>query len=286
MNKSINFNRMKRQLVILIFFSVVMGKQLHAQEENEKNPILTNKFQLGIGLFIPNQNVKFGVNASSENNDIDFGETFDFSNSTVRPNMSFNWRFSKFWKLSAEYFNASYSKDWVLEEDIEIGDGDYTFDEGSDVELGYKINLYRIYVGRVISSGQKHELGAGLGAHILNAGPYIEGDVIVNGNDNEFRRAETTVTAPLPNIALWYYYAPTEKWSFSASVDWFGITVNDYSGSLWDIIPGVRYQVIKNLAVSLDYRYFKLNVDVKKDNWGGSFDMSFKGPTITFIGSL
>lgn len=264
---------------------IVVNQQIIAQETEEKNPILTSKFQLGFGLFIPTQNVKFGVDASSGDQDINFGKTFDFNNSAARPEVSFSWRFSKFWKLNAEYFNASYAKKLVLEEDIEIGD-DYVFNEGSNVKIGYKINLYRIYVGRIISSGMKHELGGGLGFHILNVGPYIEGDVIVNNTDNEFKTASTSVTAPLPNIALWYYYAPTNKWSFTANVDWFGITIDKYSGSLWDIIPSVRYQVIKNFAVSLDYRYFKVNAKVKEDSWKGSFDLSFSGPTITLYGNL
>jgi hypothetical protein len=280
---------MKKILLILLLSITAFGQHLFSQEATatvEKNPILTNKFQLGLGLFIPTQNVKFGVDVSAGDQDINFGETFDFNNNVARPEVSFDWRFSKHWNIVAEYFNASYSKKMELKEDIEIGEGDYIFGKGSNVELGYKINIYRLYVGRVISTGLKHELGGGLGLHLLNVGPFIEGDVIVNGADNEFKRASTSLTAPLPNIALWYYYAPTEKWSFTANVDWFGITVNDYSGSLWDIIPSVRYQIIKNLAVAVDYRYFKVNAKVKKEVWNGTFDMSFEGPTITLFGSL
>ena len=276
---------MKKQVLILLFLSVGLGQIIFAQEVEEKNPILTNKFQLGVGMYIPSQNVNFSINAGSEDQAIDFGKTFDFNNNAVRPEFSFDWRFSKNWKLAAEYFNASYSEKRTLNEDINVG-GDYTFEEGSNVKLGYRINLYRIYVGRLISIGQKHELGGGLGAHVLNLGPFIEADIDVNGNDNEFKRAATSITTPLPNIALWYYYAPTKKWSFTASVDWFSLKVDEYSGSLWDISPSVRYQVIKNLAVALDYRYFKINANVNKSAWDGSFDMSFSGPTITFFGSL
>jgi len=281
---------MKKTFLYIIFLIIVSNQFLFAQEENEnqqtKHPILTSKFQLGAGLFIPTQKVKFSVNASSETNEINFGKSFDFNNNAARPNISFDWRFSKKWKLSAEYFNASYSKKIELEESIEIGNGEYTFEEKSEVKIGYKINLYRILVGRVISSGLKHELGGGLGFHILNIGPYIEGNVIINGTDNEFKTASISETAPLPNIALWYYFAPTEKWAFTARLDWFGLTVNEYSGSLWDFGPSVRYQIIKNLGIAVDYRYFKVNANVNKDFWDGSLDLSFSGPTISIIGNL
>ena len=275
---------MKRSLTIILLLVTASTQILLAQEEISKHPILSSKFQLGFGIYIPTQRVQFKVNADAEDNDINFDETFDFNNNQVTPLVNFDWRFSKNWKLAAEFFNINYKTTAVLEKDIEAGD--YVFNKGSNVGVGYRINMYRIYVGRVISRGFKHELGAGLGLHVLDLGPFIEGNVIVNGNENEFRRARISATAPLPNIALWYYYAPTEKWSFSAHVDWFALTINQYSGSLWDVSPKVRYQIIKNLGVSFDYRFFGVNANINEENWNGGVKLSFSGPTFTIIGNL
>ena len=275
---------MKRSLTIILLLVTASTQILLAQEEISKHPILSSKFQLGFGIYIPTQRVQFKVNADAEDNDINFDETFDFNNNQVTPLVNFDWRFSKNWKLAAEFFNINYKTTAVLEKDIEAGD--YVFNKGTNVGVGYRIYMYRIYVGRVISRGFKHELGAGLGLHVLDLGPFIEGNVIVNGNENEFRRARISATAPLPNIALWYYYAPTEKWSFSAHVDWFALTINQYSGSLWDVSPKVRYQIIKNLGVSFDYRFFGVNANINEENWNGGVKLSFSGPTFTIIGNL
>jgi len=277
---------MKKTFIYIFFLIIASNQFVFAQEKNEskKHPILTSKFQLGVGMFIPNQKVKFSVDGSTDNNIIEFDESFDFNNNSVRPQISFDWRFSKKWKLAVEYFNAGYSNKAVLEEDIIAGD--YTFESGSNVKIGYNINLYRTFVGRVISSGDKHELGGGLGFHVMDIGPFIKGNVIVNGNDNEFKSVSTSFAAPLPNIALWYYYAPVEKWAFTARFDWFGISIDEFSGSLWDFGPRVHYQIIKNLGIAVDYRYFKINADVKKDYWKGEADLSFSGPSLTIIGNL
>lgn len=275
---------MIKTLTTILLFIIVCHHNLLAQEEVNKNPLLTSKFQLGFGVYIPTQRVQFKVNADSEDQGINFDETFDFNNNQVTPLVNFEWRFSKNWKLSAEFFNIQYQTTAVLEKDIEAGD--YVFNKGSNVGVGYRINMYRVYVGRVISRGLKHELGAGLGLHVLDLGPFIEGNVIVNGNENEFRRARINATAPLPNVALWYYFAPTEKWSFSAHVDWFALTINQYSGSLWDVSPKVRYQIIKNLGVSFDYRFFGVNANINEENWNGGVKLSFSGPTFTIIGNL
>ncbi len=275
---------MKRILILMMIIIIISAQDIFAQEKEIKHPVLTSKFHLGFGLYIPTQRVQFKVDASSGDNGINFDKTFDFNNNQITPVFNFDWRFSKNWELSAEYFNVNYATSKVLENDIEAGD--YVFNKGSTVGIGYKINLYRIFVGRVISRGFKHELGAGLGLHVLDIGPYIEGNVIVNGNENEFKRSNVSATAPLPNIALWYYFAPTEKWAFTAKVDWFGITIDQYSGLLWDISPGVRYQIIKNLGVAIDYRFFGVKANVRNEQWDGAVKLSFSGPTLALIGNL
>lgn len=275
---------MKNIFKYLLVFTIVSNQFMIAQEAEIKNPMLTSKFQLGVGVYIPSQNVKFSADGISDDQLIEFDETFDFNNNQGTPDVFFKWRFAKKWSFDAEYFNANYATNQILQDDVIAGD--YTFEAGSSVRLSYKINLYRIFFGRVISTGLKHELGAGLGAHILSAKPFIEGNAIINGSENEFERITGSATAPVPNIALWYYYAPTQKWALTFKVDWFSLKVNEYKGLLWDISPGVKYQIIKNLGVALDYRYFKVNAEVNKDNWNGDINLSFSGPTLTIIGNL
>lgn len=277
---------MKKGFFLLIFIFTLSIQFLFAQDVDSQHPILTSKFHLGAGLYIPTQNVKFSVNADAVEGDqtINFNENFNFNNNYVTPQLFFDWRFAKKWILGAGYFNAKYGTTAVLENDIIAGD--YTFNSGSSVSLGYRIDLYRIFIGRVFLSDFKYEFGGGLGVHLLDIRPYIEGNIIVDGGDNEFKRISESAATPLPNIALWYIYAPNQKWAFSAKLDWFGLTVGEYSGSLWDVVPSVRYQIIKNLGVSLDYRFFKVKANVNKDSWNGGFDLSFSGPSITVIGNL
>jgi len=275
---------MKNIFKYLIVFTLISNQFVIAQDAEIKNPMLTSKFQLGVGIYIPSQKVKFSMDGSSDNQNIQFDENFDFNNNQATPEVFFKWRFSKKWSFYSEYFNANYATKRVLTNDIIAGD--YTFKKGSSVEVGYKINMFRIFFGHVISTGLKHELGAGLGAHVLAIKPFIEGNLIINESENEFKQVTSSATGALPNIALWYIYAPTQKWALTAKVDWFSMKVNEYRGTLWDIAPGVTYQIIKNLGVALDYRYFLLNVDVNKPRWNGGADLSFSGPTFTITGNL
>lgn len=275
---------MNRTLLFIVLISLVFLQFINGQEKENRHPILKSKFQIGVGVYFPTQNVKFSVEGNSDNQIIDFDKTFDFNNNQVTPQVFFDWRFSKKWKLSAEYFNVNYMSKTVLEEDVNAGD--YTLKSGSNVEVGYKLNLYRVFVGTLIVSSLKHELGGGIGLHVLNVGPFIQGNIIVNETDNEFKRINTSATAPLPNISLWYHYAPTQKWMLGANVDWFGMNLNEYSGFLWDVSPSVSYQIINNLAVSLDYRFFMIRANIKEDYWNGGVDLSFSGATLKLIGNF
>ena len=120
----------------------------------------------------------------------------------------------------------------------------------------------------------------------MNIGAFIEGEVKTDLGDKEFRSPSTKFLIPLPNIGGWYHWAPTPKWAFVARLDWFGITIDQYSGGLWNLAPGVKYQIIKNLGIGLDYRVFFLNARVNEEIWDGTFDMNFAGPLITLHGNF
>jgi len=276
---------MKKTCTFLTLFLIISCQFINAQElTDSKAPILRSKFQLGVGVYFPTQKVKFSVAGNSDNQIIEFDKTFDFNDNQVTPQVFFDWRFAKKWKLYAEYFNVNYGSNKELENDIIAGD--YTFEAGSNVKVGYKLNMYRLFVGTLFYSNPKQELGGGLGFHILNIGPFIQGNIIVNGSDNEFQRVDTSATAPLPNIGIWYFYAPTQKWALTARVDFFGLNLSEYSGDLWDVSPGVNYQIIENLAIGLEYRFFDVNLHVKEDYWHGNADLSFSGVTLKIVGSL
>ena len=270
---------MKNQ-VILSFIAILFSGFLFSQEESEKHPILTDRFQAEAGIFLPSKTVKIGAEASGtvpgEGTEINFGDTFDFNDNEATLFLNFEWRFAKKWKLGVEYFDVKTAKEAELDEDIVFDN--ITFEKGTNIRGGFGINMYRIYVGRSFSRGLKHEFGAGLGVHALNTSAFVEGDVLTSEGDLNFERRAVSALVPLPNIGLWYYYTPTTKLALTARLDWFGITIGDYSGSLWNIAPGIKYQIFKNVGLGVDYRYFIVSANVNKSDWNGSFDMTFNGP--------
>lgn len=266
----------KLGIVLFLFFQ--LG---YSQNTVKQNRILTDRFLINGGIFLPSKKVNISANGSltpEQFDDIDFDEAFGVKDYQTTVSLNFMWRFSKSknWSLRVEFFNINNSKEAILEENLEWND--LVFKKGSSVEGGFGMGLYKVFFGRVISKGDKHELGGGLGAHVLSVSAFLEGDAGINDEELVFERSNVSVTAPLPNIGFWYYYAPFEKWMFGARVDWLGIKIGDYGGSLWNVSPSVNYQLFRNVGLGLSYKYFRVDADVDKDQWNGNFNMSFSGP--------
>jgi len=283
-------------LILLVFSQAIYSQKNDAEqnlatESKEQHPILSDRFIVNVGLFIPTKTFKLAIDGRSEDELIDFDEDFGFNKSESIFAGNFMWRFSKNkkWSLSVEYFGVKSNHEIELEGDIEWED--VTYPVGVNVDVGFRINIYRIFFGRSIIRKQNHELGGGLGVHAMDIRTYINGSAYVGDDLNlTTERKSISVVAPVPNIGFWYYYTPNAKWALTARVDWFAITVGDYGGSLWNIAPGVKYQVFKNVGVGLNYRYIKTSFSVDKqvdgDDFNGDLDLIFQGPLFTISANL
>lgn len=268
-------------IVILVLFS---WQNTFTQINQIDNPILTEKVRVKIGMYFPSETIRISADGNTPNLNIDFQEAFDLNNNETTLFLNFFWRFSNKWLLFTEYFAVKNAKKIALEEDINWKD--FTFKKGSNVKGGYGLDLYRIFVGRVISKGEKHDFGAGIGVHAMQANAFIQGNAYINDEDFGFKNSTVSTTIPLPNIGMWYFYAPHSKWSVIGRLDWFALSIGEYSGSLWNLGPSISYQITKNFSLAAGYRFFKASAKVDKPEWDGKFSMTFKGPLVSIVGSF
>ena len=272
-------------LLILVIFAVQQNS--FGQIDDDKNPILTEKFFIYAGVFSPLEQVDFAFNGSLPADDdfiIDLDETLKIKGLKNTFSTNFNWRFSKKWSLNSEYFSVRTKNIIVLEKDI-VWNG-YTLKKGTTIDGGYGVGVFKLGVGRVISKGKKHEFGALLGVYLLGVNGFISGTAFLDDDQVELDKSKISVTLPLPAIGLSYIYAPTTKLSFYAKGEWFGIKVDNLNGAIWNLSPGVRYQFFKHIGANLSYNYLSLNGNVDQENWKGSFQLQFQGPSLGLIAAF
>lgn len=275
-------------LLFLIFLQWEVSAQTPESSLSDKHVLLTDRYIAEIGFFATSKSVVLNVDGQLPNNPIDFGETLGLKRYGNTVDLNFTWRFSKekHWFTSLSYFEVLNSQTAVLEEELRWSNTIYPV--GVVLDSGFNINMYRIFFGRVISMGNKHELSGGLGLHTLNIKTYVQASGSLGDLDLiiESDKKNIGVLAPVPNVGLRYLFAPNLRWAFTANLEWFSLSIGDYRGTLWDISPSVSYQLFDHIGLGFSYKYFNAKLDMKRQVWKGSVDLLYEGPLISIIGNF
>ena len=264
-------------IVLVSMLFAVDAQSLRADEQDDIHLYLTEKFFVDLGAYFLNREVQFRVNGTLDapNDNIDFGREFELGESEQIFSLNFGWRFGEKWELGTQYFDASNGGGAVLEEDVEWGD--VVFEQGSNVSAGTDFSILRIFFGRNFESSERQRFGVGAGIHWLELGAFIEGNAIVAGGANMFRRESVSASAPLPNFGVWYMYSMSPKWAFKGRADWLDVDVGEIGGSLLNISIGVNYRISEHAGVGLNYNSLELDASVKKTNWRGGVNFTYEG---------
>ena len=254
----------------------------------KKHPALVDRYIFSAGMYLTSKDVIMNVDGNLPNKPIDFGKTLGLKRKENTFALNFNWRFSKQkkWILGIEYFSVNHSNEIVLEDEINWSDTVYPV--GVVLESGFGIDMYRLFFGRVISMGKKHELTGVIGIHTMNVHTFIQAKAYLG---NQFfvldtDRKNIDVLAPVPNIGFRYLYAPNLRWLLSMRADWFSIEVGEYKGTIWNLAPTVTFQAIEHLGIGVGYRYFDSKLNMDRQVWRGGVDLLYQGPLFSIIGNF
>ena len=252
-----------------------------AQEPGNVHPSLTEKFTLDAGIYFPDRTFEIHVDGSvaGGNPSIVFENEFGLNRSDETFAIDFGWRFGKKWSLLTQYFESSGSRSAVLDEDIEWND--VVFGQGSNVVAGQDFSLVRVFFGRQFETSERHDLGVGAGFHWLEIGAFIQGDILVSGAPNEFRRESVKAEFPLPNVGVWYRYSLSPKWALRSRFDYLSVDIGDYNGSLVNGSLGFNYRLFENFGVGLSYNIFELDLGITRTDWGGEVKSRYEGPYVS-----
>ena len=129
---------------------------------------------------------------------------------------------------------------------------------------------------------EKHDLALGFGVHAIDAGVLIAGEASIDDATTEFQSNSAGVSAPLPNLEVWYRYSPSKHWLLEAKLDWLSVSFDALSGGLTDLQASAHYNFTDHFGVALSYQYFSVDADVTKDVWTGAIDIAYSGPALSF----
>lgn len=266
-------------LLLLLLGSVLLPQVAAAQNSPQRHPWLEDDFQVSVGAFLPRKEVKIRVDGQTPGAEIDFDEGVDTTADETTGNLNIRWNFGEKWSAAGQYFTTSDSGQATLSKDITWDDVIYR--AGTRVGAGVDVTVARLFFGRTFSVGHNYEFGLGAGLHWLEIGAFLEGEIYIGDETTGFRRQSASAHAPLPNIGGWYWYALSPRWLVFSRLDWFGASIGDYSGNLWNANAGINFQPWEHVGFGLSYQYFQVDVDVNKSDWNGALKLSYDGPFVS-----
>ena len=121
--------------------------------------------------------------------------------------------------------------------------------------------------------GERFELGAGLGVHLLEA----EARAQVAGTPQLVDYSEA---GPFATLALDGTYLIATRWSLNARAQWLHLTVNQFSGLLEDFHGDAQYRWRRNFAIGAGYDYALHEVDIHNHDPSGTVRLQVNGPQL------
>ena len=116
---------------------------------------------------------------------------------------------------------------------------------------------------------------------MLDIDAFVEGQILaIPGPGLEFRRESASASVPLPNLGIWYMYSWSPKWVISTRLDWLDVTIDEFSGSLYDLSVGANYQMSDHIGIGLAVNAFRLKVEVEGTEWNGEILNEQIGPRL------
>jgi hypothetical protein len=126
-------------------------------------------------------------------------------------------------------------------------------------------------------------MGFTLGAHLLDATTGISAAFFIDGTpvtgDNR-RDASTGGLIPVPNLGFYGSYLLGNKWRLDGRIDWFGISVGEWDGTLVTADLQFVYLINESWRVGAGIQYFTIDVTYTTDQWLGALDYQYFGPRL------
>ena len=268
-------------ICISAFFLVsVTAGVASAQESGSSgkyHPFLSDNFNIGLGVYRPSLKRRLGADPNDGGS---AGESLDASDSQTTGLLNFRWRFTKNWSFQGTYWKTNSEAERVLTENFEFQGQEFLI--GTSVRSEIDLSIARLFWGRSFFRRPSTDWGVGLGLHVLEIDAILEGEILVPPLSPPIpdHREIASVSAPLPNLGIWYMHSWSPKWVVTTRLDWLDITFEEFSGSLYDLSVGVNYQMSDHFGIGLAVNAFRLDVGVDSTEWTGELVYEQIGPLL------
>ncbi len=240
-----------------------------------KDPDDAAGWGFSLGAFFADQDMKteFQVNFGDIGVIVDLEDDLGLTDSQSVFRFAAFYDFNERHRLDFDIFDLSQNAVATLSRDIEWGDT--VFPITAEVSTELDLTIYKVAYTYHLLRREIYKLGVTGGLHVADVALQLN----LLSSDDEERGA---VTAPLPVLGLRGEYFFSEHWRASASAEWFGVDIDEYAGTLRDLLVSVDYRLSEHAAIGLGYNAVIIDGDATEEELQADLAWEYSG----FIGYL
>ena len=192
--------------------------------------------------------------------------------------LSYQWRFKEKWSLSGFYSKMDLSGKKLATRDFNYDGVEYT--AGVRLETDFGLDTYLVSANYSLIRDDRKEFGVGVGLHAFDIESSIAAAVGVDGIERAGTRANTELTAPLPNLRAYGTFLITDRWEISAAVGWLSFNYDDYEGDYLYLTAFTEYRFTERFGIGLSYQVADIDVAHEDNSGREEFNIDLLGPSI------
>jgi len=182
---------------------------------------------------------------------VDFTNTLGGRSSTDAFRIDGLYRFNERHAVGLSWYRVGLSGNKAISNDIQVGDNQVS--AGAATQTGLSFNTYRLLYNYSFYRTDKAELAVSPGLYVMKTNFNFAAQGTINGVSNNLALVNEQVTLPLPSIGLVVNYNITQRLQFQSRYDFFYLTINDYSGNMFELYAGLEYRIFKHFAMGAAY---------------------------------
>jgi hypothetical protein len=174
-------------------------------------------------------------------------------------------------RLRVDFIDLRRAADRTVNRTIQYGDQTFLVDnpvhsafDWRQMDLTYTYSFLR---------GERYELGAGLGVHLLQAEASAE-----IPRTPQF--ADFNGAGPYATLAVDGSWRITRQWSVNARGNYLKVTIGSVGGLMGQYHADLQYRWKRNLAFGLGYRRQEVELDLHGTNPSGVLKFTISGPEL------
>ena len=247
----LRFRRAARILISVAILSTCWPLLVQAEEPSE--PQLPEKLMLRGGwayVFGATANVSKGGPLLGIGTNVDLTNTLGVDSSTDAFRLDGLYRFNDRHAIGLSWYRVGLSGSKSLNEQIQIND--QTIAAGASTTTSLNFNIWRLLYNYSFYRNDKVELGVSPGLYMMQTKfNFAAQGTITSPTTGTFSATSVNeqLTLPLPSIGLVANFNITPKLQFQSRYDFFYLTINDYTGSMFEFYAGLEYRLMKHFAM-------------------------------------